>query len=58
MLGFQFDSCTVVIGLMFDPLFGSDWTIESLQMILSDHLCVRKVIQPQRGRDMLTSLHR
>ena len=45
MLGFQFNNCTVVIGLVFDPLFGSDWTIESLQMILSVHLYVRRVKQ-------------
>ena len=35
MLGFQFISCTVVMGLVFDPLVGSDSTIESLQMIFS-----------------------
>ena len=58
MLEFQFNNCTVVIGLVFDPLFGSDWTIESLQMILSVHLCVRRIKQSQRKRDIFTSLHR
>ena len=51
MLGFQFNNCTVVIGVVFGSLFGSDWTIESLQMILSVHLYVRKVKQPQRERE-------
>ena len=45
MLGFQFINCTVEMGLAFDPLVGSDWTIESLRGTVSVYLYVRKVKQ-------------
>ena len=47
MLGFQFINCTAVMGLVFDPLVGSDWTIESLRVTFSVYLYVRKVKQSQ-----------